>query len=153
MFRFILSQLHNHLKIMKYASPVLAQLLNFPGLFINHFCSISKITFPAKFELPHTCKIFLKLATVFSFATWHIFKTYLTFVAMSQRFDQACFSNWFSFYSSVWFPADSISANKLPKCEVSRSHSHAQMYPGSRSIKWLYGRALGSCGQQWYMIW
>lgn len=77
---------------MKYASPELVQLLDFPGLFINHFGSIRKITFSAKFELPDTSKIFLQLTTVFSFELGVSSETYLTLVAASQRLKGSCFS-------------------------------------------------------------
>lgn len=78
-------------KIMEYASSEWVQMLNFPWLFINHFCSISKITFSAKFELPDTSKIFLKLTTVFSFEIWLIFKNFFNSCGVSPSFHQACF--------------------------------------------------------------
>lgn len=127
MLRFILSWHWNHLKIIKYASPEWVQMLNFPRLFINHFCSISKITFPAKFELPDTSKIFLKLTTVFSFVIWLIFKT-STVVAVSQSFHQACFSDLFSNYSRINLE-QTASLEIIHKCGVPKQCRCALLAP------------------------
>ena len=144
MLRFILSQLWNHSKIIKYASPGLVQLFNFPGLFINHFCSISKTTFSAKFELPDASQIFLKPATVFSFAIWPVFRNLFStwkrrlrdrihhvVVICSPTVTGSDFQQ--MLFPQISFPsAKSLHRRPAPTC------------PKLKGRKWLNGKALGT---------
>lgn len=138
---------------MKYASPMLAQLLNFPGLFINHFCSISKINFPAELELPDTSKIFLKPTTVFILSTWHIFKTLLNTCSNISEI-RSSMSQWFIFplkqsdfqktvFLQISFPSVQ-GLNHMLRCKCAQPQG---------GMKRLNGKALSSCSGQWYMIW
>lgn len=126
-------------KIMEYASSEWVQMLNFPWLFINHFCSISKITFSAKFELPDTSKIFLKLTTVFSFEIWLIFKNFFSSCGRVSAFSSGLFSN----YSRTNLE-QTVSLQIIHKCECLHNVAVHNRSPtlAQETVKWQSNKQL-----------